>query len=282
MLPYMDQEGFPATPPDGGLEAFKQLLRLSDSPSTFPRDAIIVSIDLEASGGQRNTLRVNRKQVKGVREVGFAVLDTQSIFPSSPDSQPTLPPIEITNEKSTKSLSASQQHPLISTQQFSTSHASEDFEDCDITDFRECFFAKTRHVAREDLVDTITRCLQFQQDIPAFGLRTVVIVGHSPQHDLEIIRRLGVEMSSPVAAVLDTHRLSKSILGAGSPATKHHSPIQKYALTDILTELGVAHSWHHLHNAGNDATYTLYALLRLGIRWAESTDNVREGYLLVS
>lgn len=287
--PHMDQEGFPVTPPDGGLGAFEQLLRLSGSPSTFPQDAIIVSVDLEASGGARNTLRVNRKQVKGVREVGFAVLDTRHIFSSVHDSQPTLPPIDIKNEESTKF--ASQQHPLISTQQFSTSHASEDFEDCDVTDFRECVFAKTHYVAREDLVDTITRCLQFRDpdpdhplknhdvDVPAFGPRTVVIVGHSPQHDLEIIRRLGVEMSSTasVAAVLDTHRLAKSILGPGSPATKHRSPIQKYALTDILTELGVAHSWHHLHNAGNDATYTLYALLKLGIRWAESTDKARGG-----
>lgn len=80
-----------------------------------------------------------------------------------------------------------------------------------------------------------------------------------------------------IAAVLDTHRLSKSILGPGSPATKHHLPMQKYALTDVLTELSVAHSRHHLHNAGNDATYTLYALLKLGIRWAESTDKAREG-----
>lgn len=231
---------------------------------------------------------MNRKQVKGVREVGFAVLDTRSIIPSSADSQPKLPPIEVANEGNTKF--ASRQHPLISTQQFSTSHASEDFEDCDATDFKECIFAKTRYVAREDLADTITRCLQFQQDpddvrgrhgidVPAFGPRTVVVVGHSPQHDLEIIRRLGVKMSptASIAAVLDTHRLSKAILGPGSPATEHHSPIQRFALTDVLTELSVDHSWHHLHNAGNDATYTLYALLKLGIRWAESTDEAREG-----
>ncbi|KAL1868505.1 hypothetical protein Daus18300_005939 [Diaporthe australafricana] len=286
--PHMDQEIFSVTPSDGGLEAFERLFRISDSPSTFPQDALIVSIDLEASGGKRNTLRVNRKQVKGVREVGFAVLDTRSIFPSSSNSQPTLPPIEITNERSTKSTS--KQHPLISTQQFSTSHASEDFEDCDITDFRECVFARTRHVRKEDLVDTITRCLQFQEDPgdnperhsidrPVSGLRTIVIVGHSPQHDLEIIRRLGVQMSrtAPVAAVLDTHRLSKSILGPGSPAAEHHPPLQKHALTDVLTELDVPYSWHHLHNAGNDATYTLHALIMLAIRWAESTDKAREG-----
>lgn len=278
MSPHKAQEEFPASPPDGGLEALERLLRLSDShSSTFPQDAIIISIDLEASGGKRNTLRVNRKQVKGVREVGFAVLDTRSIFPLSPDVQPT------SRDPEERGKSISQQHPLISTQQLSTSHSSEDFEDCDVTDFRECIFAKTQYVAREDLADTITRCLQFQEDphnipprhttdIPALGLRPVVIVGHSPQHDLEIVRRLGVQTNcTNLVAVVDTHRLSKSILGPGSPATKNHSPIKKFALTDVLTELEIAHSWYDLHNAGNDATFALYALLKLGIRWAEST-----------
>ena len=46
---------------------------------------------------------MNRKQVKGVREVGFTVLNTRSIFPLSPDYQPILPPIETGNKESTKS-----------------------------------------------------------------------------------------------------------------------------------------------------------------------------------
>lgn len=80
-----------------------------------------------------------------------------------------------------------------------------------------------------------------------------------------------------MAAVLDTHRLSKSILGPGSPAGIHHPPLQKHALADVLTELGVPYSWHHLHKAGNDATYTLHALIMLAIRWGESIDKAREG-----
>lgn len=97
-----------------------------------------------------------------------------------------------------------------------------------------------------------------------------------------VIRRLGVKISptASVAAVLDTHRLRKAILSPGSPATKHRSPEQKFALTEVLTELSVAHRWHRLHNAGNDATYTLYALLKLGTWWAESTNKEREGPVL--
>lgn len=57
---------------------------------------IITSIDLQASSGKRETLKVNREQGKGVREFGLALLDTRSTI-SSPDSQPTLPPLETAN-----------------------------------------------------------------------------------------------------------------------------------------------------------------------------------------
>ncbi|ROW13940.1 hypothetical protein VPNG_04161 [Cytospora leucostoma] len=255
---------------DGGIDVLERLLRIL--PSSPSLDAIIVSFDIETSGTKGHSLRPNRKEVKGVREVGFAVLDTRVMFS--------------TEQESAQSLAKSES-PTILTQQFSTSHASEDFEDCDATDFKECIFSKTFYVAKDHLVATITRCFQFPEDAahqdttdddgdkynqPSPGLRTVVIVGHSPQRDLEIIRRLGVSIDRivPVAAIVDTYRLSRHILGTESPLNKGgHAPLQKHALSDVLTELGVPHNWHDLHNAGNDATYTLHALILLAARWAE-------------
>lgn len=255
---------------DGGIDILERLFRIS--PTSPSLDAIIVSLDLETSGSKGHSLRPNRKEVKGVREVGFAVLDTRVIWPSRQESAPFVPKSE---------------PPKVLTQQFSTSHASEDFEDCDVSDFKECAFAKTRCVAKDHLVDTITRCVQFLEDAAhqdtrdgdedkysqaSPGLRTVVIVGHSPQRDLEIIRRLGVLINCivPVAAILDTHRLSRHILGPDSPIRREElAPLRKHALSDVLTELFVPYDWHDLHNAGNDATYTLYALILLAARWAE-------------
>lgn len=76
---------------------------------------------------------------------------------------------------------------------------------------------------------------------------------------------------SPILAVLDTHRLSKSILGPDSPLVAGQRPALKtHKLSDILTELGVPFSPLDLHNAGNDATYTLYGLILLAIRHAEA------------
>lgn len=77
---------------------------------------------------------------------------------------------------------------------------------------------------------------------------------------------------SPILAVLDTHRLSKSILGPNSTLAMagQRPALETHKLSDILTELGVPFSPTDLHNAGNDATYTLYALILLAIRHAEA------------
>lgn len=64
---------------DGGMEELERLFRIS--PSNPSLDAIILSVDVETSGSKGQTLRVNRKMVSGVREIGFAVLDTRVIFP---------------------------------------------------------------------------------------------------------------------------------------------------------------------------------------------------------
>ncbi|KUI72149.1 hypothetical protein VM1G_08086 [Cytospora mali] len=248
------------------MEELERLFRIS--PSKPPLDAIIVSVDLETSGSKGKTLQVNRKEVSGVREIGFAILDTRVLFPP-------LPRQKAFKGSMNESLEESNPH-MISTHQFSTSHASEDLEDCDNTDFEECVFSRTRYIIQDNLNDTIARYIQFPEDTTArctkdtTGLRAVVIVGHSPERDLEIIRRLGVSINriAPVAAIIDTYRLSRYILGPDSPLGKS-APLQKFALWNVLTELGVPYNWYDLHNAGNDATYTLYTLIMLAARWTE-------------
>lgn len=68
---------------DRGIEELERLFQLT--PASKPcLDAIIVSVDLETSGSKGKNLRVNRKEVSGVREVGFAILDTRVMFPLFP------------------------------------------------------------------------------------------------------------------------------------------------------------------------------------------------------
>lgn len=205
-----------------------------------------------------------------MREIGFAFLDIRSLFPTSPHTETS-----DNNEKKIKKAEHTTRR--IWTKQFSTLHDSADFQDCDITNFRECLFAETRRVQREHLVDTLTSYFQFPDTTASNNStfntdetvepRAIIIVGQSPQRDLEVAPQLGLEFSRifpNTLAVLDTHRLSKAILGPGSPlvVAGQRPALQKHALGDILTELGVAHDKQRdLHNAANDATYTLYALV---------------------
>lgn len=269
---------------DGGIEELERLFRMS--PTSKPSlDAIIVSVDLETSGIKRKKPTSEQKRGLGrkgswvrylryPRHVPPPPLPWQKVFNESMN--------ERMNERMKESMSEGwpelpkPKPPMISTQQFSTSHASGDFEDCDTTDFKECIFSRTRYIAKDNLNDIIARYLQFPEDTTnqdtkdTIGLRTVVIVGHSPERDLEIIHRLGVSINriAPIVAIIDSYRLSKYILGSNLPLGKY-TPLQIFALSNVLTELGIPYSWYDLHNAGNDATYTLYALIMLAARWTK-------------
>lgn len=263
------------------IEDFEQLFQLSDSPTPFPSNVVLVSIDLGASGAQIG--RAGRKGAKSgtesriphIREVGIASLDTRSLF-SPPSGQKMLAPgLSGNMDVGVNST------PMIKTRQYSTSHSSEDFHNCDVTDFRECVFARTCYVEEEDLVATITSCLESSNndaisDGNSASPPKIVLIGHSPQRDLDILQQLGVEFGCtvPVAVVIDTHYLSKQVLGPSSPLVikGQCAAPSKYALSDVLTELGCEYDRNDLHNAGNNATYTLHALVKLAIRWAEGKE----------
>lgn len=105
---------------DGGLKDAEGFLELRDLDPSL--DVVFVSIDLEVSRQEGG-----KPGVPLIKEFGIATLDTRHLkFLGSPSAA------------TTKS---------ISTLQFSTSHASKDFLDCDFTDFKECVFAETLFVS---------------------------------------------------------------------------------------------------------------------------------------
>jgi len=231
---------------DGGLPHAEQFFGLPDIKDFNPSsDVVFVSIDLEVSREERS-----KAGVPLVREFGIATLDTRHLrCPASPS-------VAI--------------KPIL-TQQFSTSHAFKDFLDCDVTDFKECVFAETFFVSQIDLPTTITTCLQIQDDISCnpHTLRNIVIIGHSIKSDLKILQRLGVDVydTALVLAILDTDHIARKLLGPHSP-----TPMTCFKLGALLTELKCLYESSDLHNAGNDATYTLHALLMLVIRSSESRE----------
>jgi hypothetical protein len=79
----------------------------------------------------------------------------------------------------------------------------------------------------------------------------VFLVGHSVHHDIKWMEGLGVDILEAVCGVVDIgladkiHRKAKQVMGLENMLVTHAIPFS------------------HLHNAGNDAVYTLEAVARL-------------------
>lgn len=186
-----------------------------------------------------------------VKELGIATLDTRDIF--------------------CRNAPAYRTERLIRTQQFSTSNASKDFEHCDITDFQECVFAETFLVSQQAVPAVIKSCLQLQDTRSPGALRKVVLIGHSIKHDLNLLQLLGVDVHriAPVVSLFDTHAMSRHLFGSQSELLNGASPWNCFTLAAALDHFGCSYNAVELHNAGNDATYTLHVMLALVIRHAE-------------
>lgn len=192
-----------------------------------------------------------------MKELGIACLDTRYVFAIK---NPFCARLEGSSSWDASGLNCTPETHSITTHQFSTSHSSKDLEDCDITDFKECVFAETFHVHPRDLAATIIRYLRIQDSTHLDTFRKIVITGHSVKQDWNIIQRLGVDINrvAPIIAVIDTHSLSRYII-KDAPG---------FSLSDILAHLQCPYNSYELHNAGNDATYTLYVMVLLTVKWA--------------
>ncbi|EOD46667.1 putative qde-2-interacting protein [Neofusicoccum parvum UCRNP2] len=96
--------------------------------------------------------------------------------------------------------------------------------------------------------------------VNADGKRNLIFVGHDPNQDIKFLQRLGYNPLnlSNLVEVIDTKLLHQH----------WKRDTQGTSLGKILADLDII-GWK-LHNGGNDAVYTLQALVSLGIREASS------------
>ncbi|OIW35230.1 hypothetical protein CONLIGDRAFT_46726 [Coniochaeta ligniaria NRRL 30616] len=212
----------------GGLDVLQSLLGFHGVPS----DILLISVDLEVDRGERDK-PVSHPDFPAIKEVGLAVLDTRRVADAS--------------------IPAGQ---YICTQQFSSSNSFSDFLDCDITDFRECVFCETLYVEAATLADTINETFQVRDEHTPDSFRSIAIIGHSPVSDLRILCRIGVDVTKTtnVVAILDTHLMSQGLVGL-------NPLLQGFSLASLLEAFHLPFRRNELHNAGNDATYTLHLAL---------------------
>ncbi|KAK3380151.1 Polynucleotidyl transferase [Lasiosphaeria ovina] len=110
-------------------------------------------------------------------------------------------------------------------------------------------FGETITIQPSSMVQTI------QSHIPQD--RNVVLVGHGILNELQALQALGFEFKRPPSGILDTSRIANEVfqIWAGS-------------LGDLLGVLGCP--FNRLHVAGNDANFTLRALLLVAAKWCIS------------
>lgn len=97
--------------------------------------------------------------------------------------------------------------------------------------------------------------------------REVIVVGHDVKQDIQLLNSLDFDVyeMENLLEVVDNQKLHQ-----------HRSKFDNgQSLCTVLTGLKI--SYHFLHNAGNDAVYTLQSLLRLAVlKRQESLDRAWE------
>lgn len=150
----------------------------------------------------------------------------------------------------TRDFGSSSQSPHISTFNFTTGSDSY-YNRCK----KKFLFGETIRIQKED----------FHQNIEALisRERKNILVGHDIRGDLKVLKILNFDLETSIIGICDTQRLA---ITQGKPK---HTPAR---LRDILRDLKCP--YRNLHNAGNDAHFTLRALFLLAIRSYSDTTNL--------
>ena len=92
--------------------------------------------------------------------------------------------------------------------------------------------------------------------------RNIVLVGHGLNGDCQTLRSLGFDFDSSIVGYIDTADVARTIFG--QPSGQYEPPtVTTFRLKDLLARLGLIVEGCHI--GGNDANFTLRALLLLAV-----------------
>ena len=207
----------------------------SPTPETFFNDVIFIAVDVEAFEDPPHPLT----------EVGIATLDTRDLRSVSPGP----------NGETWQPLIRAR-HFLIEEHKHRVNHKYVD----GCPDKFEFNNHKSTVVPDRDISKTVSDCFK-----PPYGndyrsmrdrleKRDVVLVGHDITADLNYLHRIGVSLAnfSCIIDTVDTATLFRKWKNDDNA---------KSSLGHVLADFDLM-GWH-LHNAGNDAVYTLWAMLAI-------------------
>jgi len=233
-----------------GNEYVRRAINVSD-PAPYPSDMDVVFISIDIESYERNHSLVT--------EIGVSTLDTRDIA--------RMPP----------GIGASEWRNLIRARHFRiTEHAhlnNTEFVHGCADKFGQ---GKSEFISIQHAPATVASCFKEPFSKPQVTAedkleathnfehqsekRNIIFVGHNPGADIGYLKQMGYDMTtlSNLVEVMDTALLHRCLTQEINPRS----------LGGILADLDIA-GWN-LHNAGNDAFYTLEAMLAICVKDAQS------------
>ncbi|KAH6682101.1 hypothetical protein B0J14DRAFT_230794 [Halenospora varia] len=206
------------------------------APFTQEKDVVFIAVDVEAYERNHNI----------ITEIGIATFDTADIASVVP------------GEGGKNWL------PLIRARHFRIkehkSYVNAEFVRGCADGFE---FGESEFISLNDAPRTVANCFKHPFSGPATKLpadqlptRNVVLVGHDLKADVEYLRKIGYDVYNlgNLLEEVDTAKMWQWV-------TKDHQPMN---LVRILTEFDLPR-WNP-HNAGNDAVYTLQAMISIAVK----------------
>ncbi|RDW86522.1 uncharacterized protein DSM5745_03164 [Aspergillus mulundensis] len=207
-----------------------------DKPVPYPfwTEPVFISLDVE----------VHERSHSQVTEIGISTLDTRSLVGVSPG------------------LNGEQWQSLIQSRHLRVQEYANHANHLYIRGCPDKFeFGTSEWVASVDISKAVQDCFAHPSffDGPDKNLRPLVLVGHNLESDIQFLELanvhiLGKSGSSQFADRIDTATSFQLLRGETEPRS----------LGAVIGELGMT-GWN-LHNAGNDARYTLQALVAMLVK----------------
>ncbi|KAK3375320.1 hypothetical protein B0H63DRAFT_482574 [Podospora didyma] len=229
--------------------------------TTLDQPVMFIAVDLEAYEFNHNL----------VTEIGLAMLDTADITATAPGDEGKVwfPHIRARHLRIKENAWA-----------LNTTHVqgcADHFE-----------FGKSEFISKTEVVPALEKIIDNAVALDGSGeKRPVVLVFHESKEDVKYLRTLGYDISG-----------AKNVIDLADTREMHQYIQRELTSTKLQTILGSLNiSCRYLHNAGNDAAYTLRAMIALAVKkrlaspavsqegnsqghipYAEFVDKAREGW----
>ncbi len=125
-------------------------------------------------------------------------------------------------------------------------------------------FGQSEWISKQDVVSVLKGCFSPSRSACSSGTCNAVLVGHDVAADMKYLKEFGFDVARMISDCIDTSDLYKAPRRDG----------RQSALSTLLLQYGIAAKY--LHNAGNDARYTLRVMVAIALDGSQNRRNAEE------